>query len=91
MCLAALEKLATYTLADILDIYENIEEFLNFVLYYQQSIMRARKSSQSNKTDASHTSDLAGDCDSDDTDMMCLVYPDGRTKTISTQQDQSED
>ena len=29
--------------------------------------------------------------DLDDMDMMCLVYPDGRTRNVSAQQDSSDD
>ena len=50
--------------------------------------MRSPKSSQS--VDADQTMDL-DNMDLDDMDMMCLVYPDGKTKTVSTQQSQSKD
>ena len=85
----ARQKLATYTLA-VTDLnIENVEEFLNLVLYFLISIMRSRKSSQSTNTD--QIMDLPDDMNLDDMDMMCLVYPDGRTKTISTQQHSSKD
>ena len=85
----ARQKLATYTLA-VTDLnIENVEEFLNLVLYFLMSIMRSRKSSQSTNTD--QIMDLPDDMNLDDMDMMCLVYPDGRTKTISTQQHSSKD
>ncbi|MGB3766355.1 MAG: hypothetical protein WA947_07340 [Phormidesmis sp.] len=49
--------------------------------------MRTRKSSQSADADIDQPNDLDGD----DIDMMCLVYPDGSTKNVSTQQGQSTD
>ena len=49
--------------------------------------MRTRKGSQT--TDADN--DQLDDMDGDDMDMMCLVYPDGSTKNVSTQQSQSKD
>lgn len=85
----ARQKLATYTLAVTDSNIENVEEFLNLVLYFLISIMRSRKSSQSTNTD--QIMDLPDDMNLDDMDMMCLVYPDGRTKTISTQQHSSKD
>ena len=51
--------------------------------------MRTGKSSQSADTDMNL--DLASDYGDDDMDTMCLVYPDGRTKTVSTPQSQSKD
>ena len=51
--------------------------------------MRSRKNAQSADADMDQMMNLPDDLD--DTDMMCLVYPDGRTKTVSTQQSQSKD
>ena len=48
---------------------------------------RSHNSSQSADVDMDQSMDMDGY----DIDTMCLVYPDGRTKNVSTQQSQSKD
>ena len=83
--------MATYTLAVSSRNIENIWEFPNFVLYISNYLtsMQPHKGSQS--ADADWMADLPDDVDGDDGDMMCLVYPDGRTKTVSAQPDWDDD
>ena len=52
--------------------------------------MWSRKRSGPDDDDVNQGADSADDLD-DDMDMMCLVYPDGRTRNVSAHQDSSDD